>query len=315
MSPLISILIPVYNRSDLIRETIQSALDQTYENTEIIVVDNCSTDSTWAILCELVQSNSKIKIYRNSENIGPVKNWKVCIGYATGEYSKILWSDDLMHPTFLACCIEYIQDPSIAFVYSSVKIFQTGLQDSAPIFYQRANDGKFSSKLYIEEALLKDNIPYSPGCAIFRTVDLKNNFVVNIENQINTNFSDHAIGPDLLIFLNTANQYNYVAHVKESLSYFRSHKGAISVESNSFKLLLMYNIAKSYFVANNELSSALSKKFNSALLIFYFKNFKNLRNLGILTVAHFYPTRRKLKFRYSYIFARVFVALKKRFNQ
>lgn len=52
-NPLVSILIPVYNREKYIGEAIESAINQTYKNIEVIIVDNCSTDNTWKILQDL----------------------------------------------------------------------------------------------------------------------------------------------------------------------------------------------------------------------------------------------------------------------
>jgi len=57
MNKLISILIPVYNRENLIEETVQSALNQTYKNLEVIIVDNKSTDSTWEVLQKLASKD------------------------------------------------------------------------------------------------------------------------------------------------------------------------------------------------------------------------------------------------------------------
>lgn len=71
MNNLVSILIPVYNRENLIEETVQSALNQTYKNIEIIVVDNQSTDNTWEILQKLASQDERIKIFQNNTNIRP----------------------------------------------------------------------------------------------------------------------------------------------------------------------------------------------------------------------------------------------------
>lgn len=71
--PLVSIVIPVYNRESFILETVNSALSQDYSNFEVVVVDNSSTDSTYKILQNI--QDAKLKVYRNLKNIGPVKNW------------------------------------------------------------------------------------------------------------------------------------------------------------------------------------------------------------------------------------------------
>ena len=68
-SPKVSILIPVYNRAKIISETLNSAVNQTYKNIEVIVVDNKSTDNTFEIVKEFAKSHSNVKVYQNEENI------------------------------------------------------------------------------------------------------------------------------------------------------------------------------------------------------------------------------------------------------
>ena len=91
--PLVSILIPVYNRERLVKKAIESAINQAYKNIEIIAVDNKSTDKTYEVLTEYSKKYSNIKVYQNKENIGPVRNWKKCLEYSSGEFIKILFSE------------------------------------------------------------------------------------------------------------------------------------------------------------------------------------------------------------------------------
>lgn len=88
MNSLVSILIPVYNRENLVGETIESAINQTYKNIEIIIVDNCSTDNTWQVLQDYAQKDNRIRIFQNPENIGLVRNWERCIDVANNRYYK-----------------------------------------------------------------------------------------------------------------------------------------------------------------------------------------------------------------------------------
>ena len=60
----VSILVPVYNREDLIGQTLNSALNQTYKNIEIIVVDNSSTDNTWEVVQSYEKQDSRIKAFQ-----------------------------------------------------------------------------------------------------------------------------------------------------------------------------------------------------------------------------------------------------------
>jgi len=91
---LVSILIPVYNREKLVKRAIESAINQTYENIEVIAVDNKSTDRTYEVLKGHAEKYPDVKVYQNKENLGPVRNWKKCLEYSSGEFIKILFSDD-----------------------------------------------------------------------------------------------------------------------------------------------------------------------------------------------------------------------------
>ena len=97
--PLVSIVIPVYNRADMVKEAIDSALAQTYENIEIIVVDNCSTDDTWCVITSY--DTPLLKVYKNDKNIGPVLNWKKGIELSKGKYIKLLFSDDKISDNYI----------------------------------------------------------------------------------------------------------------------------------------------------------------------------------------------------------------------
>ncbi|WP_097460149.1 glycosyltransferase family 2 protein [Mangrovitalea sediminis] len=245
MDNLVSILVPVYNREHFIAETLHSALSQTYKNIELIVVDNASQDDTWRVILDFAAKDSRVKAFRNETNIGPVKNWKRCIEKASGFYGKILWSDDLISPNYLAKCLPLF-DEETAFVYSGVKIFTDSPEDGDACYFI-GNTGLRKSSEYITRALIDNNVPVSPGCAVFRLDDLKKNLLVDIENRVNSDFSMHAIGNDLLLFLLTAKDYKKFGFVAEALSFFRAHPGSITISSVDGKLPLHYMLVRAYF--------------------------------------------------------------------
>ena len=86
--PLASIVIPTYNRVDLIAETLMSALEQDYQNIEVIVTDNASTDGMQQLWNLLTRLSRKVVSPRNKPRA--VLNRKAGLGYSTGEYIKIL---------------------------------------------------------------------------------------------------------------------------------------------------------------------------------------------------------------------------------
>jgi glycosyltransferase involved in cell wall biosynthesis len=95
--PKVSVIIPFYNVEDYIDECIQSVLKQTYENLEIILIDDCSTDGTRRIVEEYALYNSNIKILAHTQNqgLGPARNTGV--KNANGDYLFFLDSDDFLH--------------------------------------------------------------------------------------------------------------------------------------------------------------------------------------------------------------------------
>jgi len=289
-SPKVSIFIPTYNREKIILETLASAVNQTYKNIEIIVVDNKSTDNTFEVIKEFDKSYPNVKVYQNEENIGPVRNWRKCLDYATGEYAKILWSDDLIAPDFIEKTLPYLIDhEDVGFVFTGTEIFNdnTGQRNKA---YFIGETGIYDTSEYIESALLGKPlpVPVSPGNALFRRKDLEKNLILDLPNKIDSDFAMHAIGNDALIYLLTAKDYPMFAFVNETLASFRAHNGSITISSDSMKLNILYHIAKAHFVENYVDDIKLKKKFNSRLLGICMKNIFMGKYGGVTSVKDFY---------------------------
>lgn len=270
-NPLISIVIPVYNRERLITETLESALSQTYPNFEVVVVDNQSTDNTWAILQEIAGKDNRVKIFQNETNIGPVRNWERCFDLAKGEYVKILWSDDLIESNFLAETMA-VFEPDVAFVMTGYQeITNDGIVLAASTFQQHTT---IPISLYRDEKLYGNSIsfPDSPGCAIFRKFDIVQSLIVDIPNSDNLNFPRYGAGNDLLIFLlSTRNpSYSRIVCVNKYLSKFKHHQESITT-TNSTALKIYYDWAKWYFIKNYHNHHKIKQQFKSRVLFNTYK--------------------------------------------
>jgi glycosyltransferase involved in cell wall biosynthesis len=102
--PLVTVAIPTYNRANgYLRQALESALGQTYENLEILVSDNCSTDETATLVHSL--SDSRIRYVRHPVNMGANNNFNFCIQEARGKYFLFLHDDDLIDPEFVEICV------------------------------------------------------------------------------------------------------------------------------------------------------------------------------------------------------------------
>jgi glycosyltransferase involved in cell wall biosynthesis len=121
-SPRVSLGLAVYNGEDFIREAIDSALAQTFQDFELIISDNASTDKTQEICLEYAAKDQRIRYVRNDRNMGAAWNLNRVFELSTGEYFKLVAHDDVIAPTYLAKCVEVLdRDPSILLCHSWMK--------------------------------------------------------------------------------------------------------------------------------------------------------------------------------------------------
>jgi glycosyltransferase involved in cell wall biosynthesis len=98
-----------YNREQFIADSIQSVLDSSYEQFELIVVDDCSTDHTVTIARSFEARDRRVKIYVNEKNLGDYPNRNKAASYANGKYIKYLDSDDIMYPHCLQVMVHAME--------------------------------------------------------------------------------------------------------------------------------------------------------------------------------------------------------------
>lgn len=99
-TPKISVCIPVYNGADFIEEAIKSVLSQNFDDYELLIIDNKSTDNTVEIINNF--KSPKIRLIQNPENIGLIPNWNKALENAKGKYIKILPADDFIYQDCLS---------------------------------------------------------------------------------------------------------------------------------------------------------------------------------------------------------------------
>jgi len=123
--PRLSIALPVYNGEKYVKQALDSILNQTYRDFELIICDNASTDKTAQICQEYAARDSRIQYYRNERNIGCPKNFNRSFELCSSgvEYFKWVASDDLHSPDFLERCIQVLDcDPSVVLCHSKISV-------------------------------------------------------------------------------------------------------------------------------------------------------------------------------------------------
>jgi glycosyltransferase involved in cell wall biosynthesis len=108
-TPCVSVCLPVYNGETYIGEAISSICEQTFEDIEVIISDNASTDGTQPLCREAATYDSRIRYFRSDTNRGLAWNYNQAFKLATGQYLVWIGHDDLMAPDYIRCCVEGIQ--------------------------------------------------------------------------------------------------------------------------------------------------------------------------------------------------------------
>ncbi len=212
-NPLVTIIIPTYNRAHLIGETLNSIIVQTYQNWECIITDDGSTDNTEALIKEYSKKDGRFqyiirppylsKGVSNSRNYGLEKS--------KGELINFFDSDDLMLPGFLKERVEvFIQYPETDVIFCAFKCFyKDGLRD-------KIYNGEFSGDII--DDLLNSRVSFGPLCFLIKKAVLEGlRFDPEIHSSEDTDFFFNLfISKDLV-----------VRNVSEILYHVRRHEHSI----------------------------------------------------------------------------------------
>ncbi|OLY94157.1 glycosyltransferase family 2 protein [Cnuella takakiae] len=212
MKPKVSVLIPTYNYARFLDEAIQSVLAQTYTDFELLIMDNCSTDNTEAVVRPYLQ-DPRVTYYKNEKNLGLVGNWNKCLDHARGEYIKFLCADDKFHPHLLEKFVAVMEAyPSVMLVTSYNTYFGDRNRERVRPFTGLVN-GQEARKHMISEG--GKNWIGEPSAVMFRSSGL----AVGHFNPKLVALIDKEYWLRLLTMGDC-----YV--IPESLSYFRWHDSA-----------------------------------------------------------------------------------------
>jgi glycosyltransferase involved in cell wall biosynthesis len=120
--PLVSVGVPTYNGSAKIEKAVKSVLTQGYPNFELIISDNCSTDTTTEICIELAKKNKSIRYFRQSHNIGLMPNFEFVLSQASGDFFMWISDDDSLEPGIMQKYVDFLlENPRYSLVSGQIK--------------------------------------------------------------------------------------------------------------------------------------------------------------------------------------------------
>ena len=214
----VSVIVPNYNYERYLPERIDSILNQTYTDFELILLDDASTDGS-AVLLEKYRDNPHVThIVINEKNSGsPFRQWMKGIVLARGEWVWIAEADDLCEPTFLETCMARIEATAgIGICYTdSQYIDRDGKNISFPTYKPSTKDViLFDGKKYVEHYLYWDNAIANASSALF-----KREYAIKLKDHF---FQTMRYCGDWIFWIEIAMQGN-VLNISQKLNYFRQH--------------------------------------------------------------------------------------------
>ncbi len=216
---LVSIIMPSWNTGKFIGESIQSVLNQTYTNWELIIVDDCSTDNTDEIVASF--NDERIRYFRNDKNSGAALTRNRAIREAKGEWIAFLDSDDLWMPKKLEYQIKFMQKKDLVFSYHEYEKID---EESKPLnIYVSGPRVVTKKKMY--------NYGY-PGCLTFM-YSAKSMGLIQIKDIKKNN--------DYAILLKLCKKADCVL-LKKNLAKYRIRKQSISHDKLRKKLKSHYDL-------------------------------------------------------------------------
>jgi glycosyltransferase involved in cell wall biosynthesis len=152
--PTVSVLVPVYNSQDYVEEALDSILSQSYDNIEILVADDFSTDKTREVLMKYSQ-NPRIRLFLNKINIGITANCNQILSAAKGKYISLFAGDDVMLPGKLEKQVLFMESNiDCSFCYHKVQVFQS---ETRKDMYTTPRNGR--SFLSVQDVICNMGIP------------------------------------------------------------------------------------------------------------------------------------------------------------
>lgn len=274
-TPRVAVVMATYNGEKFIEEQLQSIINQTYPNLEIIITDDCSTDGTYSIVQRYASQYPNITCYVNRRNIGYVKNFEKAIKLATADYIALSDQDDVWHPNKIALMMQHINDASVVYCdsefidadgnrlnkkLSDIKNLQP-VNDSLPFV---VNNGVFGHAMLMHKCVALKAMPFPEDCVHDWVIAFVASFAngVKFVNEPAVQYRQHAG--------NTANtKKRQRCSYKEEIGRIRRRikaLAAIAVKTNCTDKDIIVQLAESYK------SFSLINNFKRMLLFFKYRH-------------------------------------------
>lgn len=272
---LVSVIIPTFNRKEMLTKAIDSVLEQDYKNIEIIVSDNASEDGTHLLMKEYTQKHKNIIYIRREENIGAHKNgYNAYKDYAKGEYIYFLSDDDyFLGGTFIRKAVDvFINYPTVAIVTGITELyFEKNNQYTFQIYHtEKLIDGIDYLKNHTTQRMPSKYSEIISGFCLIKKKDLDKNktFEWFEYGDVSIRYY-HLLFGDVYFLNELIACYNIHNNNKDSLNFEKTKKQLINV--CNFIDVFTEDAATIKSYNKNHLKNFISQKIADNLIVDLFK--------------------------------------------
>ncbi|WP_029906224.1 glycosyltransferase [Prevotella sp. 10(H)] len=232
-TPKVSVIVPNYNHEKYLRQRIESILNQTFQNFELILLDDCSTDNSREIIREYAVSEKVTYTVFNDINTGSTfAQWRKGLSLARGKYIWIAESDDYSELTFLEKMVPLIEsDPDCNITFCcSYAVDEKGniLSDDWDRNREKPYTvNRFDGKAFVKARMLFNNSIYNAGMVLFRR---------SVLDKVGEKFADYRYCGDWFFWSHVCMQGNVIRYC-DKLNYFRQHSNKATPRAKSEGLI------------------------------------------------------------------------------
>lgn len=297
-NPKVSICATFFNAGKYIDRLLQSCLRQTYQNIELVIVDDASTDNSKEIIEEYAKNDSRIKYVRNEKNIGLAESELQMFELATGKYSVMLGADDWLAKDFIekgVGCFE--ENPSIAGIIPrliSLREKNNSTFDLVDDTFSEFSEVKIRSSEWFVKNLYKPKELYVSALALVRSDDYKRAMHFYVENYYRNlpenapektkHLMKMAFGMDGVVFLEMLTRYEHFAFYS-AMRYMKIALHGGQANNLNFQRASLNNLIEESYHQLKVFSPVYNKKWPK--FIGRMKTFKGAEVIGTAVISIF----------------------------
>ena len=247
----VSVIVPNYNHAPYLRQRVESILLQTYQDFELILLDDCSTDNSREMLLSYKNNPKVSQLVINEQNSGGTfKQWNKGIELAQGQYIWIAESDDWAEPTFLETLVtEFEQNKMVGIAYCQSKL----IDNTGKITYSNDNNNSGGRRTFLATEFLHTKLLFDNAICNASMMMFKKSLYPDSEHQ--KLYASMKFCGDWFFYVLLVIQGIEIVEIKKTLNYYRIHDQNVSTSALAYGIGFLEGLDIYRYLKTNSLLS------------------------------------------------------------